>query len=392
VPKEPDAGAPLTEFAPEQVSTYFLDLEGALGRVDSATTYYQVLGIERGDGQEKIKSSFNQLLDLLFPPYSIGRTMPAEMGARMERAFTRASEAFAVLADFSRRKNYDATLLSPANRQAVDMTTRPPVNPTKSVSASNTPRSVGSSVAADSDQLNLRRIPQRGEVYSELSRAKAGNNRRRVERFKLSIPARITGHDRTGKWHEMAETIDVSRTGLKLRLRKRVATGTVLYITVPLPAKLRSHGFAEQSYNVYALIRRVEPSRQGVRAVGVEFIGEHPPAGFLEKPWAVFRAKRTRSNECRRPNREEQIERVALEYFDDGMRSLGKEEARTENVSSDGLRISGTKAPPEFDLVRVSCANLKFESMAALRSRYKGNDGLERICVQLIDNSWPVRD
>jgi len=72
------------------------------------------------------------------------------------------------------------------------------------------------------------------------------------------------------------------------------------------------------------------------------------------------------------------------------MHSILREEARTENVSRTGLRISGTTAPPEFDLVMVSCPRLKFEAMAALRNRYLGKDGLERICVQLIDKEWPV--
>jgi hypothetical protein len=189
----------------------------------------------------------------------------------------------------------------------------------------------------------------------------------------------------------MTETVDMSRTGVRLRLRRPVRYGTVLYLTLPLPTKLRAHGFAEQSYNVYALVRRIEPSKQGVRAVGVEFIGEHPPAGFLDKPWSVFRSKKWGGTERRRSNRVEQVEKIRIEYFDESMRSIFFEVARTENVSRSGLRIYGTKAPAEFDLVRVSCPRLKFEAMATLRSRYNGKDGLERICVQLLDKEWPSR-
>ena len=386
-----DIGPSVSEVAPEEVSAFVLDLEGLLDRIDAATTYYQVLGVDRVDGQERIKSSFQQLLNLLFPPYQIGRTMPADLAPRIERAFNKGSQAFAVLASFGRRKEYDAALMSIANRpRAVEVPTQRPVA-SPPPPPDEAPRPDAAQVAPDNDQLSLNRIPQRREVYSESIKAKAGNNRRRVERFKLSIPARVTGYDRRdGKWHEMTETIDVGRTGVKLRLRRRVSPGTVLYITFPLPAKLRGHGFSEQSYNVYTLIRRVEPPRQGVRAVGVEFIGEHPPAGFLDKPWAVFRPKRTGGNEYRRPIREQRAERVSIEYFDEGMRSISKDEARTENVSPYGLRISGTKVPAEFDLLMVTCRSLKFESMAALRSRYVGKDGLERICIQLIDKEWPL--
>ena len=379
----------LADSMSDQMSAYFLDLEGLLSRVESATTYYQVLGVDRADGQDKIKSAFHQMLNLLFPPYMVGRSMPAEITPRTERAFEKASQAFAVLASFARRKEYDGVLPSLAKRAAV------PTVPIVSRGAQPESARLGSAdrpdSAAESDHLTLSRMPQRGAVYNESHNGKTGNNRRRCERFKLSIPARVTGHDRrNGKWNEMAETIDVSRTGVRLRLRKPVKPGTVLYLTLPLPNKLRTHGFAEQSYNVYILVRRVEPPRQGVRAVGVEFIGEHPPAGFLDKPWAVFRPGKWSGNERRRPDRHEHIENVRIEYFDESMHLLLREDARIENISRFGLRISGTRAPAEFDLIMVSCPRLNFESMAALRNRYTGKDGLERICVQLVGKEWPL--
>jgi hypothetical protein len=388
-PPEPNPG-PLVEDAADRMSAYLLDLEGLLSRIDSATTYYQILGVERGDGQEKIKSSFQQLLNLLFPPVVVARTMPAEINSRIERAFSKASQAFAVLASFSRRKDYDNALLSIANKPVVRASKQSQVNRAKAAHSGATGRS-DSAVAAESYDLNVS-VNRRGEVYRESSAIDEGDNRRRCERFKLSVPARVTGYDRkNGKWHEMTETIDVSRTGVRLRLRRRVKHGTVLFLTLPLPAKLRAHGFTEQSYNVYTLVRRVEPPRQGVRAVGVEFLGEHPPNGFLDKPWAIFRAWRWGGNERRRPKREERTESVSIEYLDETMRSIATEHARTENVSRQGLRISGTAAPAEFDVIMVKCTRLKFEGLAALRSRYVGRDGLERLCLQLIDKEWPLR-
>jgi len=402
VPTEPKP-SPLVGDAPDQMSAYFLDLEGLLSRIDSATTYYQILGVDRADGQEKIKSSFQQLLSLLYPPYVIARTMPAEATARIERAFTKASQAFAVLASFSRRRDYDEALLSIASKPAVSSVPKQsqsyqPQRASKQsqvkqlqVATNGGDRPSDSTVAAENYDLNLN-VPRLGEVYRESSKAKKGDNRRRVERFKVAIPARVTGYDRNGaKWHEMTETIDVSRTGVRLRLRRRVKHGTVLFVTLPLPAKLRGHGFSEQSYNVYALVRRVEPPRHGVRAIGVEFLGEHPPKGFLDNPSAIFRSKRWGGNERRRPNREERTESIRIEYFDESMQSIAKEQARTENVSPTGLRISGTAAPPEFDVIRVICARLNFEGLAALRSRYRGKDGVERLCIQFIDKEWPLR-
>jgi hypothetical protein len=390
-PAQADRNVSRTEFGPAQISAYFLDLEGLLIRIDSATTYYQVLGVERSHGQDEIKSAFQQLLDLLFPSYVVGRSMPAEVTPRIERAFQKASQAFAVLASFARRREYDSALLSIASNTATSSESiHSRGSQTGGVGSSGAGHSKSSAVATNKDDVTLDRMPHRGLAYRETLSVRLGNNRRRCERFKLSIPARVTGHDRqNGKWHEMTETIEVSRTGVRLRLRKPVRRGTVLYLTLPLPTKLRAHGFAEQSYNVYTLVQRVEPPRQGVRAVGVEFIGAHPPKGFIDKPWAVFRPRKWGGSDRRRPDREVQIEKVRIEYFDESMRSISQESATTENISRTGLRLSGTMAPSEFDVALISCPRLKFECMVALRSRYVGQDGFERICVQLIDKEWP---
>jgi hypothetical protein len=205
------------------------------------------------------------------------------------------------------------------------------------------------------------------------------------------LPARVTGYDRkNGKWNEMTETVDVSRTGLTLRLRKRMKHGMIVYITLPYPTKLRTHGYADSTYNIYALVRRVEPPRKGTRVIGLEFLGEHPPAGYLERPWAVFRTPKWNGTERRRVPRIERSEVVRLEYFTDEMHSITREEARTENLSRTGLRVAVKVAPPEFDLVRVSCPSRGFESLAAVRNRYMDKDGNERLCLQFVDKQWPI--
>lgn len=391
-PLQSDEAQLNTEYSTKQISAYFLELEGLLARIEAAATYYQILCVDRTDGQDQIKSAFERLVNQLFPPYTIGRMIPSEITSRIDHAFIKTSQAFAVLACFTKRKEYDLALMSILTRTAVSDESRNRTSQVQKAIAAEQNEPTTPVLPSSGDQLNLKQVLQRKGVFSETTRAKSGDNRRRVERFKLSIPVRVTGCDRQGKWNEMAETVDVGRTGIKVRLRHRVPPGTVLYVTLPLPAKLRSHGFAESSYNVYTLIQRVDPPRQGVRLVGLEFIGERPPAGFLAKPWASFRRERSGRKECRRPTRAQKVEKVTIEYFDESMRAISKDEARTENISSKGLRISGTTVPTEFDLVRVSCQSLNFVSMAALRNRYTGNDGLERVCVQFIDKEWPVQN
>ena len=64
-------------------------------------------------------------------------------------------------------------------------------------------------------------------------------------------------------------------------MRKRLTHGSVVHVTLPLPTKLRSHGFSEAGYNMYAIVRRVEPLADGFRITGLEFIGATPPADYL---------------------------------------------------------------------------------------------------------------
>jgi hypothetical protein len=84
--------------APDKTSEYIRDLQKLLGRIDDAASYYQILGVESTDGQEEIKSSFQQLLNLLYPPYIISRTLTPKIIARIDRAFNKASQSFGVLA------------------------------------------------------------------------------------------------------------------------------------------------------------------------------------------------------------------------------------------------------------------------------------------------------
>src|SRR5204863_428279 len=91
-----------------------------------------------------------------------------------------------------------------------------------------------------------------------------------------------------------------SRTGVTLRLRHRVRHGNVLYVSLPLPQRLRSHGMDEPEYRVYALVRRVHPVKDGIRVTALEFVGEQPPIGYLDKPWATFQTQPWTGAERRR--------------------------------------------------------------------------------------------
>jgi diguanylate cyclase (GGDEF)-like protein/PAS domain S-box-containing protein len=225
--------------------------------------------------------------------------------------------------------------------------------------------------------------PTEQPVPAESPGRSTSKNRRRCERFKLSLPARVTGHDRkTGKWTETGQTADVSRTGATLSLSRRVRHGSILHLTLPLPPKLRTHGHSESSYKVYAIVRRVEPPRDGIRMIGLEFVGENPPAGYQEKPWALFHSRRWTGAGRRREPREDRMEAVTIEYLTEGMESLGHEPALSENRSRSGMRILLQNAAPDFDMLRIYGPEPNAEKIAAVCNRYTGSDGFERLCLR----------
>jgi PilZ domain-containing protein len=379
-------------YSADRMSKYFLDLERLLNRIESASTHYQALGIERSAELQQVRDAFAAALELMYPAYSIGSAAPPQTQQRIERAFTRVSQAFTVLASFVRRREYD-TVLGVVDRKQVSQPAPAPAPVDVRTPASATPASTVDTAAPrqrPSRPIDTDQLTRAQQAFVESGGAAPSSNRRRCERFKLAQPTQVTGFDRrSGKWQEMAETIDLSRTGLNLRLRKRVRNGMVLYLSLPMPIKMRSHGYAEPTYKVYGLVRRVDIPKQGSRVVGVEFLGQHPPAGFLDRPWAVYRSRRWAGGERRRERRETASEIIRLEYLAEDSQILLRQDCRTENIGRHGLRVVVKGAPVDFELVRVIHQRRALEALGSVRDRYVGPDGLERLCLQLVDKEWP---
>jgi hypothetical protein len=214
----------------------------------------------------------------------------------------------------------------------------------------------------------------------------AEGDRRQGERRKLSIPAYMTGCDPDGSvWQETTDTIDVSTIGVSVRLGRRVPPGLVVQLTLALPQELRKTQQVSPLYFLYAIVQRVEPAEQGRRVVGLEFIGEQPPAGYLEKPWTIYRPV-WKGPDRRREPRQQRAEFVIIEYFDELMRLVGQKAGVTEDISRGGARIYTERVPGDFEWLRVQFLDHGFKSYAAVRSRFTGEDGGERLCLRFLDN------
>jgi hypothetical protein len=386
------------------INAHYLEIEYLLDRLERALTHYQVLGVDRSAANEEIVNAYHRIISVLHPSYyKVRAAVPDEMLVKIDRAFNRVSRAFSVLTHPENRAEYDNTLNRKTNPPAPVGIPKPPRRSgplavgvprqplVKIPVVAPAPKIVESPKEDTREQIDIRTASTQQAVYTKAVPAQAEANRRRAQRMKLSIPALVAGYDQAkGKWQEMGKTIDVSRLGVSIRMKRRVQHGAVLHLTLPMPAKIRCHGFSEPSYSVYAIVRRVEMHAEGLKVVGLEFIGEHPPAGYLYKPWATFRTQKWAGADRRREPRREHSEMVRVVFLNETMHPVKEEVAATENVSSGGARIYVKPAQTEFDFLRIANLKRTFEGIAVVRNRFMGKDGFERLCLQFTDNKWPV--
>ncbi len=369
------------------ISTFYLEIEYLLERVEGATSHYQTLGVERSASSEEVIAAYQKSVAVLHPSYyKVRAAVPDEMLVRIDKAFKKMSQAFAVLTDAKKREAYERSLAKQAySTRPLDV---PEAPQSKDATAAQPRAQEAVNVVAHSEA----EIKLPTEVRPLFTKARESTNeRRRCERFKLTVPALVAGYEHeSGKWQEVAKTIDVSRIGVAVRMRHRVKHGLVVHVTLPLPTKLRSHGFSEAGYNMYAIVRRVEPIIDGLRVVGLEFIGPSPPVDYLQSPSSTFRTQKWTGPDRRREPRRQLAEPVAVEYLDESMQRIAREAAVTEDVSSAGARVRVKSAPPGFEFVRITCPSRGFISVALLRNRFTGGDGFERICLQFVDQKWPA--
>ncbi len=376
------------------ISSYYLEIEYLLDRVEQSNTYYQALALERSATPEDVVRAYQETIKVLHPAYyKVRAAISDDILERIDKSFSRVSQAFFVLTDHSRKVEYDRSL-----SRSGPVTTFPVHAPVTSSAPLATPAPETEAPAstsqggAEQEAISVRNSVVGQPVYSKpVEDASTVINRRRCERFKLSMPILLVGHDRlNGRWQEVGKTIDVSKMGVGITMSRRVQPGLVLHLNMPLPTKLRSHGYSDPSYQLYAIVRRAEPIRNGARVVGLEFLSEHPPPGYLNDPWCAFRTQKWPGVDRRRETRVSRSEAVTIEYLDGDMQSLRQETAVTENTSHRGVRIRVKTPSPESDILKVTSRSRNFSGLAVVRNRYVGKDGFERLCLQFTENKWLV--
>lgn len=329
--------AQVSDYSTEQVEDYLTELEDLLDSIESAKTHYEVLGVDALATTGEIKLAYTRASALLNPSYyNLDLPQPETLLPRIDVAFEKVAAAFSLLVSFNRRAEYDDSLF------------------------------------------------ERAEVSEPKPVTKASENRRH-QRFELALPVRVSGYDQGGgKWHEMTQSVDVSVSGVLLRLGMPVRKGVILNLSMPMPMTLRSHGFFESTYDVYAIVRRIEYYDEKSSLIGIEFLGEQPPDSYFGKPWATFDTGALELAERRQTPRKKRIKPIYLEYFDVDNNLIHREDGITEDISSDGLRVCVKFAPENFYLVKVSTNTGSLANLARIVDRFIGEDGIERLCLNFV--------
>ena len=100
-------------------------------------------------------------------------------------------------------------------------------------------------------------------------------------RLRVSMPIQVIGRSTDGeKFREICQTQDASAFGLSFKMVSVVERGTILYLSMRMPRKLRLYDLAKDLYQIYAQIQHIKEIAEGVYEIGVCFLGKTPPPGF----------------------------------------------------------------------------------------------------------------
>ena len=261
---------PMTQFATEAIREKRVvsirgEVERILGCIAEGADHYAVLKISRRASIEEIRKAYCRSVDLLHP-LKCRDVIEREgtMQWKLSQAFLRVVEAFSTLSRPARRIEYDGAL----NRRPTAPLPLPPV--------------ADGAAQAEAGEI---RVPRAIELVAKRPRVANAfgiaaptmprvGDRRRTARFSLRMPVRVTPDD--GSWQEVTESWDVSKLGIKFRLKQKLEPGAIVHLEMPMPPGLRSEGESDGLYVTSGIVRHTTLNAERGNLVGVEFV--HPSA------------------------------------------------------------------------------------------------------------------
>lgn len=240
------------------------------------------------------------------------------------------------------------------------------------------------------------------------------NENRRIQRVSLSLPIRVESQvNESLSWNEVTRLNDVSAFGAGFNLRRPVKRGRLLYLTIPMPRKLRSFDFTEPQYKVWGLVRScitktVSPTSEN-HSVGVAFIGKNPPKSYYTDPARLFEISHREEGslwrvveavsepdeshlpkELRRHSRFPIPANIIIEIIDDDGNVLASESTVTENISLSGASIFTSLTLDIGSFVRVRSEQYNVSIISIVRGKRLGEDNIPRVHIEFVDRFFPL--
>ncbi|MCS6884149.1 MAG: PilZ domain-containing protein [Acidobacteriota bacterium] len=270
---------------------------------------------------------------------------------------------------------------------------------------------------------------------------------RRVRpRLKVTMPVQVIGKSsQKEKFRELCQTQDASAYGLRFQLVSPVDRGSVLYLSMRMPRKLRLYDLAADIYHIYAQVQHVKLLANGLREVGVAFLGKTPPPGYealqsseyltlpLKKAPGLTGEQRvlvdssfgnrasgsfpskqqtnsststpssvrvTASNQAAPSTQQgerEYVDRetrfpipieVSIEFLDTSGTSVFEIAGLVSNISRGGACIMSTQDAAVGSILRLNMPRENFIVKAEVRSVSNPQPGLWNLHVKFIDKQW----
>lgn len=238
---------------------------------------------------------------------------------------------------------------------------------------------------------------------------------RLIQRISMQLPVKIEVRvDQNLTWEEITRIRDVSTYGAGFILSRPVKRGRLVFVTIPMPRKLRTYDFAEPQYMIWGIVRRcikiTQPRlSEDKYSIGIGFIGKNVPESYLADPSTVYdivsRGRNdlwniTESNlsqddsdlleESRRHSRYQIPTEVTVEILDGDGDPIASEQTTTENLSLSGAAIYTTFTPSVGDFLRLHCKQYNLSIISIVRGIRVGDDNIQRLHIEFIDRFFPL--
>lgn len=238
---------------------------------------------------------------------------------------------------------------------------------------------------------------------------------RLIQRISMQLPIKIEVRvDQKVSWEEITRIRDVSAYGAGFILSRPIKRGRLLFVTIPMPRKLRTYDFAEPQYRIWGIVRRcikvTDPNSNEERySIGIGFIGKNPPDVYWEDASTVFDIVSRDENDFWRiakadPNADESLlppdarrhsrfkipTNVSVELLDADGEPVASELTATENLSLSGAAIYTSYACSVGDFVRIQCEQYDVTIIAIVRGIRIGDDNVQRLHIEFIDRFFPL--